>query len=99
MRGQAMVPPRSPQTLVASRETLAMKEPTPEAREEPVQEMPGANGASLGAASVEVDGTGPQPSDDTGGSLWHVVMREADIGVPKSAAIGDVAQPPGHQAP
>jgi hypothetical protein len=28
------------------------------------QEMSGADGVSLGAASVKVDGVGPQPSDD-----------------------------------
>jgi hypothetical protein len=51
-----------------------------------VQEMPRVDGASLGAASVEVDGDGPQPRDDTGGSLRDLVMRGASFSVPGSAA-------------
>jgi hypothetical protein len=35
-----------------------LEEPTPKAREAPVQEIPGADGASLAVASVEVDGVG-----------------------------------------
>jgi hypothetical protein len=81
--------------VVALRETLAPEEPTPEAWEAPVQEMPGADGASLGAASIEVDGTGPIPSDDTEGSLRDLVMRGANIGVARGAALGDVAPAPG----
>jgi hypothetical protein len=77
--------------MVALQETLV-----PEAREAPVQEMLGANGASLGATSVEVDGAGPHPSDDTRGSLRDLVMRGADIDVPRSAALGNAAPAPGH---
>jgi hypothetical protein len=91
----AMVPPDSPRSVVALQETLAPEEPTPEAWEAPVQEMPGADGASLGAASIEVDGTGPIPSDDTEGSLRDLVMRGANIGVARGAALGDVAPAPG----
>jgi hypothetical protein len=47
-----------------------------------VQEMPGADSASLGATSFEVDGISSQPSDDTRGSLRDLVMREASFGVP-----------------
>jgi hypothetical protein len=78
----AMVPPGSPRSVVAPRETLTPDEPTPEAREAPVQEMPGVDSASLGATSVEVDGISSQPSDDTGGSLRDLVMHEASFGVP-----------------
>jgi hypothetical protein len=55
-------------SVVAQWETLALKEPTPEAQQAPVP-VSGADGALLGAASVEVDGAGPQPSDDTKSSL------------------------------
>jgi D-alanine-D-alanine ligase-like ATP-grasp enzyme len=33
----------------------------------PLLVIPNTNGASLGTTSVEVDGAGPQPSDDIGG--------------------------------
>jgi hypothetical protein len=58
-------------SVVAQWETLALKEPTPEAQQAPVpvSEVSGADGALLGDASVEVDGAGPQPSDDTKSSL------------------------------
>jgi hypothetical protein len=34
-----------------------------------VREVLGADGASSGAVGIEVDGAGPQPSDDFGGLL------------------------------
>jgi hypothetical protein len=73
----------SPWPVVVPRET-----PAPEV---PGQEMLGADGASLGAASVEVDCTGPQPSVDTGDSLWDLVMHGAGFSVPGSAAPSDAA--------
>jgi hypothetical protein len=57
--------------------------------------MLGADGMSLGAASAEVDGADPQPSDDTKGSLWDLVMRGASFGVPRSATPGEAAPAPG----
>jgi hypothetical protein len=38
----------------------------------PVQEMPCADGTSLRAASLKVDGAGPQPIDNTGAccGIW-----------------------------
>jgi hypothetical protein len=75
-------------------ESSALEEPTSEAREVPVWEMPGADGASLGTASVKVDGAGPQSSDDTGGLLQDLVMRGAVTGVPRSATLGDAVPAP-----
>jgi hypothetical protein len=60
-----------------------------------VQEILGVDGASLGVTSIEVDGVGPQPSDDTRGSLRDMVMHGAGFGVPMSAALGDAALAPG----
>jgi hypothetical protein len=57
----------------------------------PGQEMLGADGASLGAASVEVDCTAPQPSVDTGDSLWDLMTHGAGFSVPGSAALSDAA--------
>jgi hypothetical protein len=66
-----------------------------EVREASVQEMSGADGTSPGAASVKVDDVGPQPSDDIGRLLRDLVIRGTGIGVPESAALGDVAPTPG----
>jgi hypothetical protein len=52
---------------------------------------PSADGMSQGAASIEVDGAGPQLSDDIRGLLWDLVRRGASIDVPGSAAPGDAA--------
>jgi hypothetical protein len=57
--------------------------------------MSGADGTSLGGASVEVDGASPQPSNGTEGLLWDLVMHGANIGVSGNAAPGDVALDPG----
>jgi hypothetical protein len=46
------------------RKMLVLEQPTLEA-----WEALGADGAPLGAVSVEVDGAGPQPGDDVEGSL------------------------------
>jgi hypothetical protein len=45
------------------------KEPTSEAWEVPVLVMLGVDVVSQGAACIEVDGAGPQLSDDAGGLL------------------------------
>jgi hypothetical protein len=76
-------------------ESQVLEEPTSEAREAPVQEMPDADDASLGDTSVKVDGAGPQPSDYIRGSLWDLMMRGTYIGVPGSTTPGDVAPAPG----
>jgi hypothetical protein len=83
--------------VVAQWETLALKEHTPEAQQAPVpvSEVSGADGASLGAANVEVDGASPQPSDDTESSLQELVMRGSGFSVPRSAAPDDAAPIPG----
>jgi hypothetical protein len=60
-----------------------------------VLEMSGAGGASLGTASIDLDGVGPQPSDDTWGSLWDLVMCGVSFGIPGHAAPGDAAPAPG----
>jgi hypothetical protein len=52
--------------------------------------MSGADGASLGAVNIEVDGSSPRPGDDIEGSICDLVMRGAGIGVPGSATPGDV---------
>jgi hypothetical protein len=62
-------PPGSPRPVVVPWEPPAPEEPTLEVWEAPVQEILGVDGASLGVTSIEVDGVGPQPSDDTRGSL------------------------------
>jgi hypothetical protein len=41
-----------------------------------------------------VDGAVPQLSDDVGGLLQDLVMRDADIGVPGSATPGNAALAP-----
>jgi hypothetical protein len=56
--------------------------------------IPNTNGASLGAISIEVDGASPQPGDGNGGSLRNLVMCGIGIGVPGSAALGNVTLAP-----
>jgi hypothetical protein len=92
-----MVPQGLLWSVVAQWETLVLKEPTPEALQALVlvSEVSGADGASLGATSIEVDGAGPQPSDDTESSLQELVMRGSSFSVPKSAAPDDAAPTPG----
>jgi hypothetical protein len=51
--------------------------------------MSGADGASPGVVNVDVDGANPRPDDDVGGSLWGLVMRGVDIGIPRSSTLGD----------
>jgi hypothetical protein len=46
------------------------------------ESAPGADGASLGTVSIEVDGACPRPGDDTGGLLRYWVIRDAGIGDP-----------------
>jgi hypothetical protein len=86
----ALVSSGSPRPMEVPRETPAPKEPISE-----VREAPGAEGASVGIVSVEVDDVGPQPGDDAGSSLQSLVMRGASIGVSRSAAPGDVTPAPG----
>jgi hypothetical protein len=74
---------------------MAPEEPTSKVSKVPVQVMSGADGTLLGAASVEVDGAGPQPSDDTGGSLRDLVMHDTGIDVSGSAALDDAPPAPG----
>jgi hypothetical protein len=56
--------------------------------------MPGANGASQGVASIEVDGAAPQLSDDTEGFLRDLERRGINIDAPGGATLGDVAVAP-----
>jgi hypothetical protein len=58
-----------------------------------VREALGADGASLGAIGIEVDGAHPRPGDGTGGLLWDLVLHGANISAPGSAAPGDVIEP------
>jgi hypothetical protein len=55
----AMVPPGSSRPVVAPRETPMAEEPIPGVWEAPTQVMLGADGASIGTTSVEVDGAAP----------------------------------------
>jgi hypothetical protein len=59
-----------------------------------MQEMSGTDGTLPGAASVKVDGVNPQPSDNTEGSLWDLVMHGTSISVPRSAAPDDAYPAP-----
>jgi hypothetical protein len=54
-----------------------------------VLEAPGADGALLGTASIEVDGANPWPGDDARGLLRDWVMPGASIGAPGSVATSD----------
>jgi hypothetical protein len=58
-----------------------------------------AGGTSWGAAGVGVVGVGPQLGDDVGSLLQDLVMCSDGAGIPRSAAPGDAAQPPGPQVP
>jgi hypothetical protein len=70
--------------------TLTLAESAPE-----VQEALGANGTSLGAVSVEVDGASLQPDDDIGGLLRDWVMFTVGIGAPGTTTSGDAIPAPG----
>jgi hypothetical protein len=61
--------------------------------------IPGVGRAYVrGAGGVNTrDGAGPQPSDDTGGSLRDLVMRGVGIGVLGCASPGDVTPAPGYK--
>jgi hypothetical protein len=61
----------------------------------PVLVMLGVDVVSQGAAYIEVDGAGPQLSDDVGGLLQDLVKHGAIIDVPRSATSGDAAAAPG----
>jgi hypothetical protein len=59
-----------------------------------VREVRGADGMSLGAIGVEVDGVGPCPGEDARGSLHDLVMHGADLGMARSIAPGGWGRPP-----
>jgi hypothetical protein len=54
-----MVAQGLPRLAVAPVESPTLVEPMSRAREEPAPVIPGADGASQGTASIEVDGVGP----------------------------------------
>jgi hypothetical protein len=54
-----VVAPGLPRPVVVPVESSVSEEPTSEAQEVSVREMPGADGVSQGTARVEVDGVGP----------------------------------------
>jgi hypothetical protein len=94
----AMVPSSSLWSAVAPQGTLVLEESVLEALEalmSLVHEVSGTNGASLGADGIEVDGVGPRPSDDIGGSLGDLVMQGTDLGMPRSTTPSDVIPAPG----
>jgi hypothetical protein len=93
----AIVPSRSPRLATVLRETTVPGESTSEVREALVPQLPkipSADGASLSAVSVKVDGSSTWPDDDTGGSLWDLVMCGTNTGVAGSAASGDATRAP-----
>jgi hypothetical protein len=55
-----------------------------------VWELPGADGASLGTISVEVDAVGPQLGDEARGPLCDLVVHGTGLGMPRSTAPGGV---------
>jgi hypothetical protein len=69
-------------SLLAS---VQRRTPAPEELAPEVREVMGADGTSLGAVSVKVDGAIPRPGDDAGGLFWDWVMHGAGIGAPGSA--------------
>jgi hypothetical protein len=69
--------------------------PVPEESASKVREAPGADGTSLGAVSIEVDGACLWLGNDTNGLLCDWVMHNAGIGAPRSVAPGDVTPAPG----
>jgi hypothetical protein len=86
----ALVSLSSPQMVGVLQETPVPREPKPE-----VWEAPSVDDVPSGVSSVEVDGVGPRPGDDVGGSLWGLVMCGDRMGIPRSAAPGDVSLAPG----
>jgi hypothetical protein len=91
MADVAMVPLSLQRPVVSSRETSVSEEST---REALVQEMLGADNASLGTISVEVDGASPGLSDDTRVSLCDLVMCGTGLGMLGSVAPGDAIPTP-----
>jgi hypothetical protein len=65
--------PGSLRPAVASVESPTLVDPMSEAREVSTPVMPGADGASPGAAIVEVDGDGPRLGDNDRGLLRDLV--------------------------
>jgi hypothetical protein len=59
--------------VVALVQSLTLEEPTSEEGEVPVLVMPGADGASQGTTSVEMDGAGPRLGADAKGFLRDLV--------------------------
>jgi hypothetical protein len=59
--------------VVAPVQSLTLEEPTSEEGEVPVLVMPGADGASQGTTSVEMDGAGPRLGVDAKGLLQDLV--------------------------
>jgi hypothetical protein len=55
----------------------------------------GANGAPIGAVSVEADGVDPRPGDDAGSPLRDLVVHGAGLGTPGRTTPGDVIPTPG----
>jgi hypothetical protein len=58
-------------------ESPASEESTSEARGAPISVTPRVDGTSQGTACVEVDGAGPQQSDDVRGLMRDLVKRAA----------------------
>jgi hypothetical protein len=85
-----VTPPYLPLVSLVSRGTSAPEESALE-----VQEAPGADGTSLGAIGVEVDGASLFPGDGAGGFLKDSVMRGTGISAPRSTAPGDATPAPG----
>jgi hypothetical protein len=56
--------------------------------------MSGADGASVGAVSVEVDRTSLWLGDATRGSLRYLVMRGANLGLARCVVPGDAILAP-----
>jgi hypothetical protein len=69
---------------------------TPEGSALEVREPLGADGASLCAVSVRVDGAIPMPGDDARGLFHDWVMSGVGIGAPRSTVPDDAAPTPGH---
>jgi hypothetical protein len=58
-------------------ESPASEESTSEARGAPISVTPRVDGTSQGTTCVEVDGVGPQQSDDVRGLMWDLVKSGA----------------------
>jgi hypothetical protein len=60
-----------------------------------VQEASSADGASLGAISIEADGASPRPGDDAKGMFQDWVICCNGISAPRSATLGVASPAPG----